>query len=73
MEGNPEEGGVNEVTIDVADTDAVPRDEFTLEVDVVGWTVAGAEDSIPEGLTLVLKRYESAGETSLGTNGSSSG
>ena len=36
VEGNSEEAGVNEVTIDVADTDAVPRDEFTLGVDVVG-------------------------------------
>ncbi|CAN9329376.1 unnamed protein product [Alternaria alternata] len=35
-EGNPGGGGVNEVTRDVADTDAVPRDEFTLGVDVVG-------------------------------------
>jgi hypothetical protein len=36
VEGNPGEGGVNELMRDVTDTDAVPRDEFTLVVDVVG-------------------------------------
>jgi hypothetical protein len=73
VEGNPGEVGVNEVTRDVADTDAVPRDEFTLGVDVVGKTGAGAEDSIPEALTPVLKRWKSIGEPSLSTKGSSSG